>query len=474
LAFSGPAIPHVNSAGKEERKNQKMKNRTTAMAAILPVLACFALLPQTQAVSPAPDGCYPNFTTAEGCNALNSLTTGTGDTGVGWRSLFSNSTGNFNTGVGVGALVLSNGDSNTAVGAAALLLNSTGSNNTAVGTDALANNTVDDNTAVGFFALQANTTGGTLESISGFDLGPNTAIGSHALESNVDGSANTAVGYNALHSQVHGDVFAGFPQLAINTAVGFEALANLTGSATGENAANTALGYQALFDLTDGETNVAVGGQAGIGLTTGTGNINVGFQAGLGNVTGSGNIFIGTFLGPATATENSHTYICNIFFTSLPSGGTVDFVTVDTFTGLLGHNSSSRRYKEDIKPMDKVSEALYQLKPVTYRIKKEINAGRPAGFGLIAEEVAEVNNDLIVRNGQGEPESVHYEMVNAMLLNEFLKEHKKVQDLETTVVQQQKGMEVLTAQLKEQAGQIQKVRARLEVNKPAAKVVVNK
>ena len=128
-------------------------------------------------LSPAPDGCYPNFTTAEGCNALAGLGTGAGNTGLGWFALFSDSTGSFNTAVGGGALDLSNGDSNTAVGAAALLLNSTGSNNTAIGTDALVNNTVDDNTATGFSALFANTTGGTLEtSVFGFAIGPNTAL----------------------------------------------------------------------------------------------------------------------------------------------------------------------------------------------------------------------------------------------------------------------------------------------------------
>src|SRR5437764_4853741 len=459
---------------KGQRKEIKpMKNRSNVLLVILPVVACFALLPGAQAVSPAPDGCYPNFTTAEGCNALNSLTTGTGDTGVGWRSLFSNSTGNFNTGVGVGALVLNNADSNTAVGAAALLLNSTGSNNTALGTGALANNIVDGNTATGFSALFANTIGGTLEtSVLGFDLGPNTAIGSGALASNVDGSANTALGYNALHSQVTGDILKGDPHLAANTAVGFEALANVTGSPTGDNGVNTALGYQALADLTEGNTNVAVGGLAGTDLTTGIGNINVGFQAGLGNITGSDNIFIGIFQGPATATETNHTYIGNINSTGVSGGGT-DTVTINLTTGLLGHLTSSRRYKEDIKPMDKASEGLYRLKPVTYRYKNEIDRTQSSAFGLMAEAVAEVNPNLVAHNAQGQSESVHYEMVNAMLLNEFLKEHKKVEELQATVAQQQKGMEVLTAQLKEQAVQIQKVSAQIEMSKPAPQVVAN-
>ena len=462
-----------------------MKNRI--LMVIVPVLACFALLSGAQAVSPAPDGCYPNFTTAEGCNALNFLTTGSGNSGLGWYSLFSDTGGSFNTGVGAGTLVLNTGSSNTAVGTVALLLNTSGSNNTAVGTDALVNNTVDDNTATGFSALFANTTGGTLEtSVLGFDLGPNTAIGSGTLESNVDSSANTAVGYNALHSQVTGDVLAMDPHLGANTAVGFEALANVTGSATGDNAANDADGYQALFNLANGEGNVAVGFQAGISLTVGDENIAVGGQAGFGLTSGSDNIFIGTFQGPATAAENFHTYIGNINSTDVSGGGT-DTVTIDLTTGLLGHLTSSRRYKEDIKPMDKASEALYRLKPVTYRYKKEMDRTQSLAFGLIAEEVAEVNPGLVVHNPQGQPESVHYEMVNAMLLNEFLKEHKKVEEqqskidnqqgsiaeLKATVAQQAKGMEVLTAQLKEQAAQIQKVSAQLEVNKLTPKVAVN-
>jgi trimeric autotransporter adhesin len=445
-------------------------------------LACFGLLPQMQAVAPTPDGCYANFTTAEGCDALNSLTVGAGNTALGWRSLFLNTDGSFNTGVGGGALALNDGSSNTAVGAAALLLNSSGSNNTAVGTDALVNNTVDGNTATGAFALFANTIGGTLEtSVSGYPLGPNTAFGSHALENNVDGSANTAVGYNALNRQVTGYTLGGAPHFAANTAIGFEALGNVTGSATGSNAINTALGYEALADLTDGFANTAVGALAGTGLTTGVYNVNVGFLAGVGNVTGSGNIFIGYSIGPALPGELGHTYIGNIASTSQPSGGSIDFVTIDLSTGLLGHNSSSRRYKEDIKPMDKSSEALYRLNPVSYRLKKEIEKHQSRAFGLIAEEVAEVNPDLVVRNAQGQVEGVHYEMVNAMLLNEFLKEHKKVEQLRVTVAQQQRDFqaaiaklkEVVTAQLNEQAAQIQKVSAQLELRKSAPQTALS-
>jgi trimeric autotransporter adhesin len=352
--------------------------------------------------------------------------------------------------VGGGALIFNlNGSSNIAMGAAALLFNRTGSNNTAVGTDALVNNTVDGNTAIGFSALYANTTGGNLEtSVLGFPLGPNTAICNNALEHNVDSSANTAVGYNALASQVTGFVLSLDPHFAANTAVGFEALVNVTGSASGMNAINTALGYAALFDLTDGQANVAVGANAGGALTSGIDNI-----------------FIGTFQGPETSDESFHTYIGNINITSLPTADTVDFVTIDLNTGLLGRNSSSRRYKEDIKPMNKTSEALYRLKPVSYRLKKEVDRHQGRAFGLVAEEVAQVNPDLIVRNAQGRVEGVHYEMVNTMLLNEFLKEHKIVQEQGATITHLQNQIEALTVGL-------HKASAELELSKAAPQTVM--
>ena len=347
-----------------------MKNQTKMWMTILPVLACFALLP-AQSVSPAPDGCYPNFTTAEGCGALNSLTTGAANTALGWRSLFSTTDGGFNTGVGAGALVLNNGSSNTAVGAAALLLNSTGNFNTAVGTAALLDNTSSfDNTAIGYQAL-TQTTGGA-----------NTAVGRGALDQNVTGNFNTAIGKDA-------------------------------------------------------------GGLA----------------------TGSGNVYIGHLIA-GVAGENNHTYIRNIKDTSVNGGG-ADIVTIDLTTGLLGHASSSRRYKEDIRPMDKTSEVIYQLQPVTFHYKKEIDRTQSPAFGLIAEEVAKADPNLIVRDSRGQPESVHYEMVNAMLLNEFLKEHQTVEELKATVAQQKSQIDALTAGL-------QKVSAQLETSKPASKVVANK
>ena len=163
-----------------------MKNQNITLTSVILALGCFALLPKTQAVSPPPDGCYPNLTTAEGCSALSHLTSGAGNTGVGWNALFGTSTGSFNTGIGAGALVLNNEDSNTAVGAAALLLNTAGLENSALGTAALVNNdNGDSNTAVGAFALQTNTNGGG-----------NTAVGHGPLQ-NSTADFNTALGAGA-------------------------------------------------------------------------------------------------------------------------------------------------------------------------------------------------------------------------------------------------------------------------------------
>ena len=193
--------------------------------------------------------------------------------------------------------------------------------------------------------------------------------------------------------------------------------------------------------------------------STGNRNTAIGFSAGGGLATGDGNVYLGADTGPGfNSTESNHTYIRNINSTSVSGGGT-DYVTVDLGTGLIGHLSSSRRYKEDIKAMDKASEAVFALKPVTYCYKKEIDPGQSPAYGLIAEEVAEVNPALVACNAQGQPESVHYEMVNAMLLNEFLKEHRKVQQLEKQVA-------TLTAGL-------QRVSQQLEIRKPTPQTVAD-
>jgi Chaperone of endosialidase len=417
-----------------------MKNRNRRLVAIMSVLACFSLLPRAQAVSPeVPDEALPGGNTAEGQLALGSLTTGFYNSAFGIYSLLSLTDGNFNTGVGAGTLLANTAGENTATGAGALFNNTTGPNNTANGAFALFSNTAGDgNTAVGHRALFSNDTGVQ-----------NTAIGSSALASSTTGHSNTASGTAALINNING-------------------------------VQNTASGRAALFFNTSGNSNTATGVGALQGNSTGNDNTAIGRSAGF-NITGNGNVCIGEgVLG--VAGENNTTRIRNIYDTVQPVVGTdPDVVTIDS-SGKLGRaNVSSRRYKHDIKPMGKASEALYALSPVSFRYNKQYDATQTIAFGLIAEDVAEVYPDLVGRNREGQPESVRYEQINAMLLNEFLKEHKKVEEqqatigeLKSTVVQQQKGMEILTAHLKEQAAQIQEVSARLEVSKRAPEVVVNK
>ena len=409
-----------------------MKNRY--LMAILPVLACFAFLPGTQAqLSPPPDGCYPNFTTAEGCSALNALTTGTGNTALGWFALSSDLDGSFNTAVGGGALVLNNGGANTAVGAAALLLNTMGTECTAVGTDAMVFNTIAiDNNAFGAFALEHNDSSGS--GLANF----NNAFGRNALFNNVDGDENDAFGDDSMES-------------------------NTTGSQ------NTAMGDDSLDANTTGTGNVAMGKEAGNSIMDGNDNVVLGHNAGIGIVHASRNIAIGVEeAGPFTDFDDT-CFIGSIFGEIVSDPGSQTAVYVDQFN-VVGVFNSSRAYKHDIQPMDKASETLFRLKPVTFKFNSDWKG--TTQYGLIAEDVAEVDPQLVVHK-DGKIMTVRYEQINSMLLNEFLKEHKKVQDLETTVAEQQKGMAVLTAQLKEQAAEIQKVSAQLQVNKPTPQVVAS-
>ena len=371
-----------------------------------------------QAVVPPPDGGYPNFTTAEGTKALQSLTTGAANTAVGWFSLFSNTDASFSTATGAGSLLFNNGDENTAFGAATLLFNSDGLGNTAIGAGALLNNTSDFNTAVGLNALSSNTTGSS-----------NTAIGDGALFRNSTGNFNTATGDGALASNTTGSQ---------NTATGRSTLANET---TGVN--NTAVGGGALGASTTGNSNTALGVNAGSNVTTASNVICIGSGVGGANVTTS--CFIGNIRGIATVNNDA-----------VP-------VLIDS-AGQLGVVSSSRRFKKEIQPMDKASEPILALKPVTFHYKRD-KTNRPE-FGLIAEEVAEVNPDLVVRDEKGEIYTVRYEAVNAMLLNEFLKEHRKNEEQEATIERQQKQIDALTEGL-------QKVNTQLEASKPAPQVVSN-
>ena len=424
-------------------------------------LICFALSPAAHAVSPPPDGDYPGQNTAEGLQALLSLTTGVWNTALGFQALKSDTTGNSNTATG-GRALFSNttgfqntangafalrdntgGGGNSAFGFNALTSNTTGNANTGVGANALTSNTTGvSNTGIGAGALSSNTSGKSntatgddalAENTTGVN---NTANGAFALHDNTDGAGNSAFGWEALESTTTGD---------INTAVGFQALrANTTGTS------NTAIGHQALFFNT-GSNNTALGEGAGSGVTTADNVICIGSSGA--DVDNS--CFIGNIRGRTTQTD------------AIP-------VVIDGF-GQLGTISSSRRFKNEIKPMDQTSEAILALKPVTFHYKSDAS-GTPQ-FGLIAEEVAEVNPGLVVRDEKGEIYTVRYDAVNAMLLNEFLKEHKKVEEQQSTIAQlkkdfqanamhQQKQIEALTAGL-------QKVSAQLELNQSTPQTVLN-
>ena len=413
-----------------------MKTRIPPVLITL-ALVCFALLPKAQAVVPPPDGGYPNFTTAEGQNALFSLITGAANTAVGWRSLFSDTEGSFNTATGAGTLLLNTSSQNTAFGAAALLFNTTGLSNTAVGAAALLHNTIaEGNTATGAFALSTNTTGHS-----------NTAIGRGALQNNMSGDQNTAIGDQALFLDTTGHS---------NTATGSLALFVNNGIQ------NTANGAAALGSNSTGNANTAIGDAALINSTAGSGNIALGAIAG-DNVTTADDVIC---IGAPGANVSNSCYIGQIFGQT-SSGGTAVFINSN---GRLGTTTSSRRFKEEIRPMDKISEALFSLKPVSFHYKKEIDPAGTSQLGLVAEDVEKVNPDLVVRDKEGKPYSVRYEQINAMLLNEFLKEHRKNEqqrkDFEAAIAQQQKQMEALSAGL-------QKVSAQLELSKAAPQVVKN-
>jgi hypothetical protein len=365
---------------------------------LVALIAWFGLLSGAKAVEPAAtDTALAGGNTADGQNALLSLTTGTYNTAIGFDALLLNSDTSFNTGVGAGALLSSTANQNTALGAGALFSNTFGEDNNAVGAFALfSNSEAFFNNAYGREALFANTTGTE-----------NEAFGDLAMQNNTTGSSNTAIGDDALRFSV------------------------------------------------DGSGNVAVGDEAGTGLGASVNNcIAI-------NVPGA---------GPFAVLDNT-CFIGSIFDQPVSDVGTQEAVFVDQFN-VVGISASSRRFKHDIQPMDKASEALLALKPVTFKYNADKN-GRTQ-YGLIAEEVATVNPDLVVQHKDGEISTVRYEQVNAMLLNEFLKEHnaavearRKVEKLEGTVA-------VLVATVKEQSAQIQRVSARLELNKPTLQGVANK
>src|SRR5262245_1070104 len=335
----------------------QLRKTTPTLATILALLACLTMgmAPNAFGVVPPPDGGYPGGNTAEGQNALLSLTVGTFNTAVGFLSLRSVTTNSLNTAVGAGALFASTADQNTATGAGALLSNTSGN----------------QNTANGAFALLSNTMGSF-----------NTATGDTALRFNTTGTGNTAIGFGALFQ-------------------------NTTGTS------NTVIGFSALQFNTTGDGNLALGVGAGNNITTASNVIAI---------------------GAAGENVDDGCYIGNIFNQAAVNGIGV----IVNSANKLGTTVSSKRFKAQIKPMNDSSEAVFALKPVTFRYRKELDPNGTPQFGLVAEDVEKVNPDLIVRDKEGKPYSVRYDQVNAMLLNEFLKEHRKVEELEANAARQQK------------------------------------
>jgi len=421
----------------------KRSPRRSVIFLILLVLASFALLPLARAVDPPPDGGYSNGNTAEGEDALFSLDLSSfgENTAVGFHALYNDIVGYGNTAIGWGALEFNaTGGGNTATGAGALAANTSGVSNTANGFYALSNNTIGiNNMATGIYALSNNTIGNH-----------NVANGVDAMIYNTTGSSNTANGGFALGSNTTGNY-------------------------------NAAVGAGALRNNTTGENNIALGANASANLTTGSNNIDIG-NAGIGGE--SDTIRIGT------KDLHKSTFIAGIAGKTIRNGVGV----IINASGQLGTIQSSARFKDQIKPMDKASEAILKLEPVTFRYKHELDPDGIPQFGLVAEQVEKVNPDLVAYDEQGKPYTVRYEAVNAMLLNEFLKEHRKIQEqaacitkqdgkitsLEATVAQQQstnaeqqKQIQAVTANLREQAAQIQKVSARLAAGQSEARLVVN-
>ena len=392
----------LNNAPRRTRHSTHHQTSIRSSLFLLLLLACVGVSSKVQAVSPPPDGGYPGANTAEGNAALFSLTTGTGNTATGFKALFRNTTG----------------FSNTANGNSALFSNTTGEGNTASGSGALGNNTTGvANVAVGAGALFANTNSAS-----------NTAVGTNALEANTTGSENTAIGDEALTISNGGN--------------------------------NSALGHFALFRNTSGNFNTAIGDEALFSNTTGSLNIAIGRSAGSGVITADNVICIGSNLSGADVSNSC--FIGNIRGVTTTNPDAIP-VLIDS-AGQLGTASSSRRFKSEIKPMDQASESILALKPVTFHYRSDKKS--TPQFGLIAEEVADINPDLVVRDNHGQIYTVRYDAVNAMLLNEFLKEHRKVEKLEANAAKQQKQIEILTAGL-------QKVNTQFEIMRPTPRTVSN-
>jgi hypothetical protein len=349
------------------------------------ILVCFAFAQQTQAISPTPDGCYPSFNTAEGCNALGFAPFGVGNTALGWRSLFAPNGGSFNTGAGAGALVLTQGSANTGVGTAAVLLNVLGSRNTGVGAAALLN-TAGDDTGIGSF---------------------NGAVGAFALNQNTQGFSNNAMGDSALfRNQI----------AAANTAVGDEALENNDATGDGDANNNTAVGAQTFFNNVGGSENTGVGSGVGPNI-----------------VTGFNNTYIGNFVGsdPDFADEEDGTIRINDISNGNGAGA------LQCYIGGIWNNEQPPGKNVVVVTLDLTNDHL----------------------GWTAVDAASAAPHRAVPQPRGRPQVGHQAMLN---------------ELRATVAQQQKQIETLTTQLREQAAQLQKVSAQVEMIRPTPRVVENR
>ena len=310
--------------------------------------------------------------------------------------------------------------------------------------------------------------------------GGNTAEGASALFSLTTGGFNTAVGFLSLRSTLVGGLNTGVGAGTLlantgdqNTATGAGALLN---NSTGFG--NTADGAFALLDNTTGGRNTATGRFVLLNNTTGAFNVALGTSADQNLTTGDRNIDIGN-LGVAdegntirigTTGDQTVTYIAGIAGQTVGAGGSTCYVDND---GKLGVFLSARRFKTDIADMAAASEALLALRPVTFHYKHELDKIGIPQFGLVAEEVAKVNPDLVTHDAKGDIYTVRYEAVNVMLLNEFLKEHRKVEEQQAAIAQLKKEIDTVVSHAKEQDSKIQKVSAQIELNKAAPQVVGN-
>jgi hypothetical protein len=346
------------------------------------ILLSFCILPTLFALDPPPGGGYPGGNTALGDNALFNQPADSEDlnnTAIGYEALYNNTDGGFG---------------NVALGYESLVSNTTGEGNTAGGWQSLYGNTTGgENTALGISAMLRNTTG----------FG-NVAVGDEALWYNTFGERNVGIGQYA-GGGITGDY---------NVAVGAGALGNAGGGRE-----NVALGYSAL-SYCKGSHNIALGTVAGVQVIQGSHNIDIGNQ---------GTAEDGRTIRIGIEDTQKRTFIAGIAHAHLPA----TIPVVINQDGQLGTASSSSLEEENIQPMENGSDVILSLRPVTFRYKKELDSLGTPQFGLVAEQVAKVDPDLVARDESGRPYTVRYDAVNAMLLNEFLKEHRKVETLEAKV-----------------------------------------